>query len=175
MAKQETYSSFILKQLKAGIVERNQVLAKFVKKWQVSSRTFDRAWKIAKKTHTDSQNKLQKEKDRLYEQAELEAVKSDIMDKIERQMVLSQIARGEIPLKKAMVVDKSIEYIEVIPDWMDRKNAITELNKMDGSYSPTKQEVTGKDGVSLITNATIIINGKPKYSPVTDEADITEE
>jgi phage terminase small subunit len=60
--------------------------------------------------------------------------------------ILTRIALGEIPLKKAIVVDKAIEYIEVVPDWADRKNAIAELNKMDGSYAPTKQAITDIQG-----------------------------
>jgi len=159
MAKQEDYILFIDKQLRAGIVERNKVLAKFVKKWQVSDRTFDRAWKIAQEKHTQRLNKLQQEKDRIYHSAEIEAVKKDIMQKEERQLILTQIARGQIPLKKAMVVDKVIEYIDVVPDYGDRKNAIAELNKMDGSYAPAKQEITGKDGKPLIpTNAEDIMD-----------------
>lgn len=72
-----------------------------------------------------------------------------IMKAVERMQILTQIARGEIPLQKAMVVDKMVEYIEVVPDWMDRKNAIAELNKMDGSYAAEKKDIkvtkVGKD------------------------------
>lgn len=64
-----------------------------------------------------------------------------IMSVSERMNILSKIANGEIPLQKAIVVDKNIEYIEVVPDWMDRKNAIAELNKMDGSYTPIEQKI----------------------------------
>lgn len=64
----------------------------------------------------------------------------EVMGTAERMIVLSKIARGEIPLKKPIVCDGTIEEIEVVPDWMDRKNAIAELNKMDGSYSADKHE-----------------------------------
>lgn len=64
----------------------------------------------------------------------------EIMSVAERMGVLTQIARGEIPLKKPMVCDGIIQEVDVVPDWMDRKNAIAELNKMDGSYQPTKIE-----------------------------------
>lgn len=59
----------------------------------------------------------------------------------ERKEVLSQIARGEIPLKKPMVCDGDIVEVPVVPDWMDRRNAIAELNKMDGSYAAIKQNI----------------------------------
>ena len=152
MAKQEVYISFITDNLRNGIVERKKVLARFVKKWQVSERTFDRAWKIANKSFIEYQNKLQNEKDDISIEIEKEAIKLGVIDKLQRMEILSNIALGNIPLKKPMVVDKSIEFIEVVPDWMDRKNAIAELNKMDGSYAPTKNEHTGKDGSPLVPN-----------------------
>lgn len=76
-------------------------------------------------------------------QKAIDKVKADeVMGVAERMSILSKIARGEIPLKKPMVCDGVIEEIEVVPDWMDRKNAIAELNKMDGSYQPTKIDAT---------------------------------
>lgn len=95
--------------------------------------------------------------------AEKEAIIEAVMSRSERQEVLTRIARGEVPLKKAVVVDGEIEYIEVVPDWMDRKNAIAELNKMDGEYAPTRSELTGKDGKPLIPNPEI------DYSALSEE------
>lgn len=140
MAKSEVYITFITDHLKRGIVERNKVLSKFVKKWQVSDRTFDRNWKKALSAFTDYQKRLQKEKDEISIEVEKEAFREGILDKTERMQILSQIARGEIPLTKPMVVDKMIQEVDVLPDWMDRRNAIAELNKMDGSYAATKIE-----------------------------------
>ena len=91
-------------------------------------------------------------KDELIVEAENERLKTAIIDKHKRMEILSKIALGEIQLQKALVLDKEIKYIEVIPDWMDRKNAIAELNKMDGSYAPIKNEHTGKDGKPLVPN-----------------------
>lgn len=64
-----------------------------------------------------------------------------IIDRARRMHILSQIAEGAIPLNKPMVVGKEIQLIEVVPDYMDRKNAIAELNKMDGEYATEKTEV----------------------------------
>jgi hypothetical protein len=71
--------------------------------------------------------------------------KGSIISAVERMEILTKIAKGEIPLKKHMVCDGVIEEVEVVPDWMDRKNAIAELNKMDGSYAATKADLTIKD------------------------------
>lgn len=124
-------------------------MAKAAKKWQLSIRTFDRVWKTANDQHTELQGKAKEAADRVYIEESEKAAKKAVMGKIERQEILTQIARGEIPLKKAMVVDGVIEFVDVVPDWMDRKNAIAELNKIDGSYAAVKQNVTinkvGKD------------------------------
>lgn len=75
----------------------------------------------------------------------------------ERMVILTKIARGEIPLTKPMVCDGVIEMVPVIPDWMDRNKAIAELNKMDGSYAPTKveQKNTGEIAITNITRTVI--------------------
>lgn len=67
-------------------------------------------------------------------------VEGSIADANERMVILTKIMRGEIPLVKPMVCDGVIEEISIVPDWSDRRAAIAELNKMDGSYAPTKQE-----------------------------------
>ena len=120
---------------------RAAVLGKTTKKWGISRTTFDRLWKIANQQHIELQEKAKAAADKVYIAATEKAAEKAIMSKLERQEVLTQIARGEIPLQKAMVVDGMIQFIEVAPDWMDRKSAIAELNKMDGDYAPAKQQI----------------------------------
>ena len=136
---------FIKKCLRKG-EKRATILGKFGKKWaNVSTTTFGRRMDTAK-------NEVRAEQEAIKEgvkeniQKEVEARTIEIMSVIERQEILSQIARGQIPLKKPMVVDKVIEEIDVVPDWNDRKAAIAELNKMDGAYAPIKQADTNPDG-----------------------------
>lgn len=66
--------------------------------------------------------------------------------------ILSKIAKGDMPLLKPMVVDKVIEYIQVVPDWTDRRNAIAELNKMDGTYPANPQELIINTQQNIIVN-----------------------
>ncbi len=89
-----------------------------------------------------------------------ETYKINIMSVIERQHILSQIARGEIKLKKPIVLKGKVEYIEVTPDWTDRRNAIVELNKMDGACLPAKENHTDNREIifELGTGGTIIGN-----------------
>lgn len=131
--------------------KRKEVLAKFVKKWQTSDRTFDRVWKEARKQHKELQQVAKQAADRVYIASAENAAKEAIMSKIERQQILTQIARGEIKLIKPIVIDKEIEEFEIVPDWMDRKAAIAELNKMDGDYAPIRNEHTGKNGEPIET------------------------
>ena len=117
-------------------------------KWDLSRTTFSRYWKIANQYHISAQNLLRAAKAALDIENAINERKNDIADVLERKEILTKIARGQIPLKKAMIVDGAIEYIEVVPDWTDRRNAISELNKMEGDYAPTKvaqTDSTGKD------------------------------
>lgn len=68
-------------------------------------------------------------------------VNFDIMSRAERMQTLTDIARGKIQLQKPMVCDGQIELIDVVPAWSDRRDAIAELNKMDGEYSAIKKEI----------------------------------
>lgn len=86
---------------------------------------------------------------------------NSIADVAERMQVLTQIMRGEIPLKKPMVCDGVIELIDVVPDWMDRKAAIAELNKMGGDYAPAKTDITS-GGKEL--RQSVIINTTPEIA-----------
>lgn len=90
---------------------------------------------------------------------EVEARTAKILTQIERQEILTQIALGQIPLKKPMVCDGKIELIDVVPDWMDRKSAIAELNRMDGSYAAAKTDITS-GGEQISTTVITLPGGK---------------
>jgi len=144
-SQSEVQVEFILNLLRNG-GKRKDIMSKFGKKWQKSSsRTFDRRLKRAEEAMGRELKEIKEKSEQLVAE-EIEARKIDIMDAIERKSILTQIARGQLPLQKAMVVDRMVEYIEVVPDWMDRKNAIAELNKMDGDYAPTKVAQTTAAG-----------------------------
>lgn len=143
-----TQIEFVKNCLRKG-EKRNAILGKFGKKWgNVSRTTFDRRLDAAKIELLDEHKAFQA-KVEVEVAKEVEVRKLDIMDAMERKAILTQIARGEIPLKKVIVVDKAIEEIEVVPDWMDRKLAIAELNKMEGDYAPIKQASTNPDGTPI--------------------------
>jgi len=139
---------FIKKCLRKGDTKQ-AILAKFGKKWpEVSNRTFERRYTSAKKAFGAEQKRVM-DKVEVEVAKEVDALKLEIMGVMERKAILTQIARGQIPLTKPMVVDKEIENVPVVPDWMDRRAAIAELNKMDGEYAPIKQANTNPDGTPV--------------------------
>jgi len=145
----------ILSDLDFGI-ERADCLSKFVEKWQVSTRTFDRYWSEALSRfaalNLRAQNVLEEE----YINGKKEALKKAILTKHERMEILTQIAKGEIPLVKHIVCDGVIQEVDVLPAWADRKAAIAELNKMDGEYAPIKKDITsGGEPLKQITGIVV--------------------
>jgi hypothetical protein len=125
-------------------LSRKIILSKFGKKWlNLSSKTVDR--RICEATKQMQVEIKQIEQGTAESIAkEIESRKSKILTVIERMEILSSIGRGELPLTKPMVCDGVIELVPVVPDWMDRKSAIAELNKMEGDYAPTKTDITSK-------------------------------
>lgn len=133
---------FIIACLKLG-QDRGKILTKVVKKWQMSDRSFDRLLKQAKSEYSALQRKLKKAKDQLDLDNGIKQHKKLIADANERKEILTKILRGQIPLGKPMVVDGVIQTVVVVPDWMDRKNAIAELNKMEGEYPEIALRIKG--------------------------------
>lgn len=129
----ETAIKSILSDLKKGI-DKPTILSSYVTKCQKSKRTVERWYEVA---NIEYQKFMQKAAPVIFAkeaEALAQVAASGILSKIERQKILTQIALGEIPLVKHIVVNRMIEEVEVVPNWADRKNAIDLLNKMDGAY-----------------------------------------
>lgn len=145
----------ILSDLDFGI-ERADCLSKFVEKWQVSTRTFDRYWSEALSRFAALNLRAQNVLEQEYINGKKEALKKAILTKHERMEILTQIAKGEIPLVKHIVCDGVIQEVDVVPAWADRKAAIAELNKMDGEYAPIKKDITsGGEPLKQITGIVV--------------------
>jgi len=82
-----------------------------------------------------------------------------ILTALERQRMLSDIARGEVTYEKEIVTKEGFRTIEVYPDFKDRVAAIKTLNEMDGSNAPIKSEVSGLIGLDF--SPKIIQGNKP--------------
>jgi hypothetical protein len=69
---------------------------------------------------------------------------------LERQEILAQIALGELEIEQEVATATGVKIVRNKPDFNDRKAAIAELNKMDGSYAPAKSEVENKGAIRVI-------------------------
>ena len=109
--------------------------------WGLSETTFQRYWKIASETYRKQQLSHQCTLGGLALAEKINSFKKAIIDKQERMEILTRIARGEIEVTKHIVCDKYVQEFDVLPALNDRKNAIAELNKMDGSYTPIQTDI----------------------------------
>ena len=74
-----------------------------------------------------------------------EIAQMNIMGKAERMELLTKMAKGELKIKTPFVIAGKIMEYPAEPTASDRRAAIAELNKMDGSYAPAKTETTITD------------------------------
>lgn len=79
------------------------------------------------------------------------ALESAVMSKLDRQLFLTKIIKGEVKIKKPFVIAGKIKEHPVLPDAMDRLKAIAELNKMDGDYAPTKINANILNSVPILS------------------------
>ena len=120
--------------------------------WGLPSSTFDRYWAEASKRYKARLDAIEEATTKVAVSMEVKALKKAILSKHERQEILTQIAKGEIPLVKHIVCDGVIQEVDVVPAWADRRAAIAELNKMDGDYAPVKKDITsGGEPIKQIT------------------------
>ena len=120
--------------------------------WGLPSSTFDRYWAEASKRFKARLDAIEEATTKVAVSMEIKALKKAILSKHERQEILTQIAKGEIPLVKHIVCDGVIQEVDVVPAWADRRAAIAELNKMEGDYAPIKKDITsGGEPIKQIT------------------------
>jgi len=132
-AKSSAYIDFITDELKKGNVERNAVLSKFVKKWQTSDRTFDRAWKSANEAYKNEQHAINEQKSKEYTQSELERSKSNILDREKALEMQTNVAK--------LVYNKMAKSKEPsASDVMAFNNTIERLSKLQGWDAPKQVE-----------------------------------
>jgi len=132
MTKEELYISFICDEFKKGNITYKDVHLVFLSKFKCTEPTFVKYWKKAQKRHLEYLNKINKEKDILSIDAEKEAFKSNILTKLQRLEIASNIAQG-----KARKVNDQI----IIPTDGDRIRALDYLAKIEGDYAPNKTDI----------------------------------
>jgi hypothetical protein len=152
---EQSQVNFIADCLRKG-EQRKVILGKFGKKWvNVSRTTFDRRLEAAKRAVSGEQSRIIAKAE---EQVAKEAgeLKSKILTSLERQAYLSSLVKGEVEIPYKEVkwnpVEKKFQTVAFVElaSHSARIAAIAELNKMDGSHSPTKSEVTLTEAPQII-------------------------
>jgi hypothetical protein len=93
----------------------------------------------------EQRNNLKKVVEEAQKDKVAEIAQMNILTSAQRMEILSNIAQGKLKVKKPFVIGGKVLEYPSEPDHTDIKNAIAELNKMQGDYAPTKinQENTG--------------------------------
>jgi vacuolar-type H+-ATPase subunit I/STV1 len=166
---------FIISCLEKGD-KRSTILAKVGEEWQekVSERTFDRALKTANEQQKERLEKARKAADAAYIENNVNAVKTVLKSKIEKQAelqneinLIDKQINGEVEftfvvgnkVNKSHSGDVFMLPVQIQNELRARKlQYYAELNKMNGDYAPTKVANTDKDGNDV--KQVIIIGGK---------------
>ena len=160
MTKSQLQQEFLIGLLASGIIQRGEAMAKFVKKWRIGSRTFDRYWKKAQEQFKETQQAINKQKLEDYTKAELEAAKSNILSKQEKREYLRKIVHGEVTFEKFIVVKGEPKKVQVKADAIEILKAIDLDNKMAGDDAPIKNETLIKQEQPLFPDVHTNNSGK---------------
>lgn len=121
---------WILDELKkAPATSYVEMWARYGQKWAKGKTTFDKDWLKANTDLNEYQQAIKKAKLEQSIETEKEAVKRNILTKLEAMEILTEIAQG-----KAKKIDGKI----IIPSFAERKGAIETLGKFDGWIAPTE-------------------------------------
>lgn len=106
---------------------RKDVLTKTCEKFQFSSRTFDKFWRLASDRLQEAQDAANKEVIRVEAQMIAERRKRGVLNREERMVIASNIAKG-----KPRKIGKEYVY----PTETERIRALDFLAKVEGDYKP---------------------------------------
>ncbi len=138
-AKSETYESFIIDCLNKGMVEYKNVFEVFLSKFKCSEPTFAKYWKFANERYKKDREAIEIEKAKEYKEAELKAVKSNILDREKALEMQSNVVK--------LIYNKIVKSKE--PNGTDTlafNSTIDRLSKMQGWDAAKKVETTLKLG-----------------------------
>jgi molecular chaperone DnaK (HSP70) len=152
--QQQTRISTIAKELANG-KERADILAKYGKKWQISSRSVDRLIEKAREQAQTLRNLAEKTANDTLVAETIDAVKSGLKTKAERLMILQkQIDCSESELESGKSNGKHLTVLEKVALRKVLKELQSEISKIEGDYAPIKQQhEAGQTFLDFIKNA----------------------
>lgn len=152
---------WILEELKKSpLISYVEMWGKYGQKWAKGKTTFDKDWKKAQSELKTYQNKVQKEKERVSIETEVEAVKQGLKTKNDRLLNLQKLV-DDCLKDLAEGMTNNVAFKNGEPKQYRRKMTIAEYNqtrktlkelqseisKIEGDYAPNKTELSG--GFSL--------------------------
>jgi hypothetical protein len=144
-ASQQLIIDFLIEQIK-NRASFDTCLKLCETKWNLTRSTFIRRWNDANKEYLETQ---QAKKSKIADNDTIKAINAEIeqLDNIkERKKFLIDLYTGAIKIKQPFVMkDKIVEYMAEA-NYNERIKAISELNKIDGDYAPTKVANTDTKG-----------------------------
>jgi hypothetical protein len=140
MQNKTAYTDFILTELNKGNVNYKDVFLVFLSKFKLSEPTFVKYWKIANETYLEQRKTINDAKLEDSIKTEKEAVKSLVLDKVERMRIAEEIAIGKA---------KRIEGTIVMPSPSDRLRALDYLSKIEGDYAPNKLDISTENPIPI--------------------------
>jgi hypothetical protein len=163
MTKSESYQAHIQSILSNGIVERGKVMSIFVKKWQTSDRTFDRAWKIAQQRYAITQQKAQE----VAEAVTLQEVKDNALNSVKTKTQRLEVYQKQVDNTITEIEKGTTEELIFVggqPKKSIRKHTVnetailrrtlrdlqSEISKIEGDYAPTKQQNENSGFIKVI-------------------------
>lgn len=130
------------------------IFKKFSEKFpKIKRHTFNNRLNAAKKL-VNSENELIRKTSEKRLTLEVEKNQNKIISSVDRQIFLTNIINGNPIEVKQLLPNGKIAQGTIIPSLQDRLKALSELNKMDGSYSAVKIAMPGEN--KLIIEKTII-------------------
>jgi len=152
----------IVKEIEQGTT-RAKVIAKYCKKLQKSERTIDSYWKIANIQQGTRQEKASKAADAVYIETKVDAVKTGLKSKLEKQVelqneitLIDQQIKGEVQftfvvgnkVNKSHNGDIFMLPVQIQNELRARKlQYYAELNKMEGDYAPNEIKHSGETSI----------------------------
>lgn len=140
----------ILIELEKGI-GYNDCLVVIRRNWTLSESSFKRYWKTANEAYKLRQESINSILLAESTEAQKQRLKTAILTKDERMKILTDIANGKLNIVQEINTKFGIVNINTVPDFTERRNAIAELNKMDGSYAPVKSEINIENEIPIFS------------------------
>lgn len=129
--------------------DRADIVAKYVKKWQISSRSIDRLINKAKPAATTIHRKSAKAKEEAIIQEETEAVRNGLKTKNERLMILQTQVDECLKELDLLPKNRTIERVSLRRSIRDMQ---VEIGKIEGDYeldNKQKQPVINLNDVEI--------------------------